>query len=90
MDRVAFMEEVGTVVQCYRTQSMLKTGLNRPLMREIFDKLDEHEGRISDLIIGSATDESETNYSPIKATQQGNRIPDQNSKVKDAIENGDR
>ena len=48
---------------------MLKTGLNRPLMREILDKLDECEGRLSELLIGSATDESEAN-SPIKATPQ--------------------
>ena len=72
MDRVAFMEESWTVVQNYRTQSMLKTGLNRPLMREILDKLDECEGRLSKLLIDSATDESEAN-SPIKATpQEGN------------------
>ena len=51
---------------------MLKTGLNRPLMREILDKLDESEGRLSELMIDSATDESEAN-SPIKATpQEGN------------------
>ena len=40
MDRVAFMGDVGTVVQCYGTHSILKTGLNRPLMREILDNLD--------------------------------------------------
>ena len=34
MDRVAFMEEVWTVVQSYGTQSILKLGLNRPVMRE--------------------------------------------------------
>ena len=62
------MEEVWTVVQCYGTQSMLKTGLNRPLMREILDKLEECEGRLSKLLIDSATDESEAN-SPIKAAQ---------------------
>ena len=48
---------------------MLKTGLNRPLMREILDKLDKGEGRLSELLIDSATDEKEVN-SPIKATQQ--------------------
>ena len=31
-DRVAFMEEVWSVVQYYGTQSMLKTDINRPLM----------------------------------------------------------
>ena len=72
MDRVAFMEEVWTIVQSYGSQSMLKTGLNSPLMREILDKLDECEGRLSELLIDSATDESEAN-SPIKATpQEGN------------------
>ena len=72
MDRVVFMEEVCTVVQSYGTQSMLKTGLNRPLMREIFDKLNECEGRLSELLIDSATDESEAN-SHIKTTpQEGN------------------
>ena len=58
------MEEVWTVVQSYGTQSILKTGLNRPLMREVLDKLDECEGRLSELLIDSATDESEAN-SPI-------------------------
>ena len=69
--RVAFMEEVWTVVQSYGTQSILKTGLNQPLMREVLDKLDECEGRLSELLIDSATDESEAN-SPIKMTPQDN------------------
>ena len=38
-------------------------------MRKILDKLDEYEGRLSELLIDSATDESEVN-SPIKAAQQ--------------------
>ena len=69
MDRVAFMEEVWTVVQCYGTQSMLKTGLNSPLMREILDKLDECEGRFSELLVDSASSESKVS-SLIKAAQQ--------------------
>ena len=69
LDRVAFMEEDWTVVQSYGTQSNLKVGLNRPLMREVLDKLDECEGRLSELLIDSATDESEAN-SPIKMTPQ--------------------
>ena len=69
LDRVAFMEEVWTVIQSYGTQSILKTGLNQPLMREVLDKLDECEGRLSELLIDSATDESEAN-SPIKMTPQ--------------------
>ena len=40
LDGVAFMEEVWTVVQSYGTQSILKTGLNQPLMREVLDKVD--------------------------------------------------
>ena len=64
------MEEVWTVVQSYGTQSILKVGLNRPLMREVLDKLDECEGRMSELLIDSATDESEVN-SLIKMTPQG-------------------
>ena len=67
MDRVAFMEEVCTVVQSYRTQSILKTGLNRPLMREVLDKLDECERKLSELLIDSASDKNEAN-SPIKMT----------------------
>ena len=47
---------------------MLKTGLIRPLMPEILDKLDECEGRMIELVIDSATEESEVNSS-IKATQ---------------------
>ena len=69
MDRVASMEEVWTVVQSYGTQFILKLGLNRPLMREVFDKLDECEGRLSELLLDSATDESEAK-SPIKMTPQ--------------------
>ena len=69
MDRVAFMEEVWTVVQSYGTQSNLTLGLNRPLMREVLDKLDECEGRLSEFLIDSATDESEANP-PIKMTPQ--------------------
>ena len=67
MDRVAFMEEIWTVVQSYGTQSILKIGLNRPLMQEFLDKLDECEGRLSESLIDSAPDESEAN-SPIKMT----------------------
>ena len=63
------MEEIWTVVQCYGTQSMSRTGLNRPLMREILDKLDECEERMSKLLIDSATNESETNF-PVKMTHR--------------------
>ena len=73
LDRVAFMEEVWTVVQSYGTQSILKVGLNRPLMREVLDKLDECEGRLIELLIDSATDESEVN-SPIKMTPQEDKV----------------
>ena len=66
------MEEVWTVVQSYGTQSILKLGLNRPLNREVLHKLDECEGRLSELLIDSATDESEAN-SPIKMTPQENK-----------------
>ena len=69
MDRVAFRKEVWTVVQSYGTQSFLKLSVNRPLMREVVDKLDDYEGRLSELLIDSATDESEAN-SPIKMTPQ--------------------
>ena len=69
MDRVASMEDFWTVVHCYGTQSMLKTGLNRPLRQEAIDKLDECEERLSELLIDLAIDESEIS-SPIKTTQQ--------------------
>ena len=69
MYRLAFMEEVWTVIQSYGTQSVLKLGLNRPLMREVLDKLDECEGRLSEFVIVSSSDESEAN-SPIKMTPQ--------------------
>ena len=69
MDRVAFMEEVWTVIHSYGTHSILKIGINRPLMREVLGKLDECEGRLSKLLIDLATDESEAS-SPIKTTPQ--------------------
>ena len=71
MDRVASIEEVWTVVQCYGTRSLLKTGLNRPLMRKILDKLVECEGRLSNMLIDSATDESEVNFLIKAAEQEG-------------------
>ena len=55
------------VVQCYGTQQMLKSGLNRPV--EIVDEIDEREERMSDLLFDSVTDEKETN-SPIKVKHQ--------------------
>ena len=61
------------MVQSYGTQSILKTGLHRPLMREVLDKLDECEGRLSELLIDSATVESEAN-SPIKMTPQDGKV----------------
>ena len=51
------------------TSPKMKIGINRPLMRKVHDKLDECEGRLSELLIDSATDESEAN-SPIKMTPQ--------------------
>ena len=57
IDRVAF-----TVVQSYGTQSILKLGLNRPLMREVLDnKLDAYERKLSELVIDSATGERQAN-----------------------------
>ena len=50
----------------------MKIGLNRQLMREVLDKLDECKGRLSELLIDSATDESEAN-SPIKMTSQDDK-----------------
>ena len=92
LDRVAFMEEVWTVVQSYGTQSILKIGLNRPLMRAVLDKLDECEGRLSELLIDSATDESEAN-SPIKMTPQDGKgeegVSVKNQEGNDAIQIGD-
>ena len=38
-------------------------------MREVLDKLDQCEGRLSELLIDPATDESEANF-PIKMTMQ--------------------
>ena len=68
-----------------------KQGLNQPLMREVLDKLDESEGRPSELLIDSATDESEAN-SPIKMTTAGRwrgGVPVKDQERNDAIEKGD-
>ena len=46
MNRVAFKEEIWTVVRCYGTQLILKTGLNRTLMREILDKRTNSMGEL--------------------------------------------
>ena len=89
--RVAFIEEVWTVVQSYGTHSILKLGLNRPLMREVLENLDECEGRLNELLIDSATDESEAN-SPIKMTPQEYKrevVYLSRTLGNDAIKNGD-
>ena len=69
-----------------------KTGLNQPLMREVLDKFDECEGRLSELLIDSATDESEAN-SPIKMTPQDDEgevvYLSKNQERDDAIKIGD-
>ena len=89
MDRVAFMEEVWTVVQSSGNQSFLKIGINRPLMREVLDKLNECQGRLSELLIDSANNEREAN-SPIKMTPQGRSgISVKKPKGNNAIKNGE-
>ena len=58
-------------------------------MREVLDKLDGCEGRLSELLIDSATDESEAN-SPIAARgKRRSGISVENQEKNDAIENGD-
>ena len=66
------MEDFWTVVPSYGTPSILKIGLNRPLMREVLDKLDECEGRLSELLIDSATDKT-VKISPVKMTPQDDK-----------------
>ena len=63
--------DFGTLVQCYGTQFMLETSLNSLLVQHIFNKLHECRGGLSELLIDSITDESETNY-PIKLTHPKN------------------
>ena len=69
MNIVAFIEEVWSVVQCYGTQSMLKIGLNRSLMRKSLTNWKNAKKRWSYLLMDSSADESATN-SPIKMTYQ--------------------
>ena len=70
MNRVAFVEEVWSAVQCYETHSILKKGPNRSLMHWILEKLDDCEERL--LLIYSANDESEANSPTKPAYQQNN------------------
>ena len=78
-------------MQCYRTQSILKTGLSRPLMRENLDKLDKCEGSMNELLTDSSTDENEKNYYQNEAprNQRGSDIPVQDLKRNNAIDDGD-
>ena len=73
-------------MQCYRTQSILKTGLSRPLMRENLDKLDKCE-----LLTDSSTDENEKNSYQNEAprNQRGSGIPVQDLKRNNAIDDRD-
>ena len=38
-NRGAFMERTWNVIRRYRTQSVMKVGLNQPIMREVIGKL---------------------------------------------------
>ena len=66
---------------------------NRPLMQEILEKLDECQGRIVELLIDSANDESETIF-PVKMTrtsrkQQRNSVLVQDAEKENAPEVND-
>ena len=71
MIRIAFMEEVWLGSTVLQDPIYIKMGLNRPLMHEILEKLDDCEGRLSELFLVSATEEKEINC-PIKPAYQEN------------------
>ena len=61
-------------------------------MREVLDKFDKCEVRLSELLIDSVTDESEAKVYQDDAArrQRRNGIPIANNKRNDAIKTGDR
>ena len=70
---------------------MLKMELNRPLMHEILENVDDCEWRLSELLIDSETDESEGNF-PIKPAYQENNevVYVQDEKRNNSLQDCDR
>ena len=55
-NRVTFMERTWDVIRRYRTQSVMKVGLNQPIMREVLEKL--MSSVESDVLTESVTEDS--------------------------------
>ena len=75
--RVTFMERTWDVIRRYGTQSVMKVGLNQPIMQEVVDKL--MSSVASDVLTESVTEESAddqqiTTRLPVRRAKKGMKL----------------
>ena len=73
-NRVTFMERIWDVIRRYGTQSIMKVGLNQPIMREVLEKIVNSVG--SDVLTESVTEDSAddqqiTRKLPVRRAKKG-------------------
>ena len=73
-NRVTFMERTWDVIRRYRTQSVMKVGLNQPIMREVLEKLMssvESDVLTESVTEDSANDQQITRKLPVRRAKTG-------------------
>ena len=80
--RVSFMESIWDIIQKYGTQSVMRVGLNQPIMLEVIEKM--VESTESDGLTESVTEES-AEESPIMRDQSNRRTKKGRRKYKSMV-----
>ena len=73
-NRVTFMERTWDVIRRYGTQSIMKVGLNQPIMREVLEKIVnavESDVLIESVTEDSADDQQITRKLPVRQAKKG-------------------
>ena len=73
-NRVAFMERTCVVIRSYGKQSVMKVGLNQPIMREVLEKLmdfTESDGLTESVTKDSADENPIMKRQPVKRAKKG-------------------
>ena len=73
-NRVTFMERIWDVIRSYGTQSIMKVGLNQPIMREVLEKIVnsvESDVLTESVTEDSADDQQITRKLPVRRAKKG-------------------
>ena len=73
-NRVTFMERTWDVIRRYGTQSIMKVGLNQPIMREVLEKIVnsvEYDVLTESVTEDSADDQQITRKLPVRRVKKG-------------------